>query len=158
MQLRENHSLPVPLAAAWAALNDLVVLQQAIPGCESLVETAADAFDAAMAMPMGPLTTRFTTHILRREVDAPHSCTLHFKASMMAASAAGSAVMHLRANGSAASTLRIDIDVCIDGMLGQWGSGLIDLAAQQMADQFFTRFRSGAIARHARPACHRTRP
>ena len=34
MRLSESHSLPVPLADAWAALNDLQVL----PGCESLLE------------------------------------------------------------------------------------------------------------------------
>ncbi len=147
MQLSDHHSLPVSIAQAWAALNDLALLQQAIPGCESLVQTDEDRFDATMAMPVGPLTTRFIAHLRRCDVDEPHGCTLHFDADSMGVRGAGSAGMRLRGEGDAVTTLSYDLIVQVDGLIARLGSSVVDLAAQHMARQFFERFCSGLIAR-----------
>ena len=79
MRLSESHTLPVPLDEAWAALNDLALLQQALPGCESLLEIAPDEFVGEMAIPLGLATSRFTVYVHRRDVDAPSRCTLDRK-------------------------------------------------------------------------------
>jgi carbon monoxide dehydrogenase subunit G len=152
MQLSETQSLPVPLAEAWAALNDLSLLQEAIPGCESLVQTGDDHFDATMAMPVGPLTTRFTARLRRCDVDAPHGCTLHFDANSPGGRSAGSAGMRLREDGGATTALSYDVTVEVEGVFAQMGSTLVDMAAQRMARQFFERFRSGLIARQVSAA------
>ena len=149
MRLRETRSLPVRLSEAWDALNDLALLQWAIPGCESLVQTGADTFDATMALPVGLLTTRFTTRLRRADVDAPHGCTMRFEASTLAASGAGAARMRLVADGREATTLEVDIDVRIDGPVAQFGATFIDLAAQRIADEFLDRFVAGLGERHA---------
>ena len=149
MRLRETRSLPVPLDEAWGALNDLALLQWAIPGCESLVQTGTDTFDAAMALPVGLLTTRFTTRLRRADVDAPHGCTMHFEARTLAAGGTGQARMRLVADGDEATTLDVDIDVRIDGPVAQFGASFIDIAAQRIADEFFDRFVAGLGERHA---------
>ena len=143
MQLRETRTLPVPLARAWAALNDLALLQQAIPGCESLVQTGDDAFDATMALPAGPLTTRFVTHLRRTDIDAPNACGLLFDARTMGGNGSGRADMRLKAAGRAATTLDVAITVEIEGALAQLGNALVELASQHMADEFFDRFVAG---------------
>ncbi len=151
MQLRATRSLPVPLAEAWSALNDLALLQWSIPGCESLAPTGADTFDAVMALglPAGLLATRFTTHLRRADVDAPHGCTMHFEAATLAARGAGEARMRLVADGPEATTLQVDIDVRIEGAVAQFGTALVDVAARRIADEFFDRFVAGLGERHA---------
>jgi carbon monoxide dehydrogenase subunit G len=150
MRLSERHALPVPLPAAWAALNDLAVLREALPGCESLIEIAPDEFVGEMAVPLGPVTSRFTLHILRRAVDAPRACTLRFETRTAGASGVGEAVLHLSPDAAGATTLQADIAVEVDGLLGTFGGPAIELAARGMAGEFFARLRAAALARDAR--------
>ena len=149
MRLSESHSLPVPQADAWAALNDLAVLRHALPGCESLLQIAADEFVGEMGVALGLTTSHFTIYVHRREIDAPHGCTLHFETRTPAAGGTGSAAMRLAPQGNDATTLQVDVAVEITRRVAQFGGPLIDIAARQMAALFFERFREGAVARHA---------
>ena len=149
MRLSEIHSLPVPLADAWAALNDLQVLREALPGCESLLEIAPDEFVGEMAVPLGPATSRFTIYVHRRDIDAPHRCTLRFETRTAAAGGTGSASMALTPAGDEATTLQVDVAVEIDGLMARIGAPLIDVAARQMAALFLERLGACATARRA---------
>jgi carbon monoxide dehydrogenase subunit G len=150
MRLRERHVLPVPLPAAWAALNDLAVLRDALPGCESLIEIAPDEFVGEMAVPLGPVTSRFTLHVLRRDVDAPRACTLRFETRTAGAGGVGEAALQLAPEDAGATVLQADIAVDVDGLLGTLGAPAIELAARRMAGEFFARLRTAALARDAR--------
>ena len=150
MRLSESHTLPVPLDEAWAALNDVDVLRRALPGCESLVQIADDEFVAEMAVALGLTTSHLTVYIHRRDVHAPRRCGLHFEARTERTGGSGSAVLQLVPAGTAASTLHADISVAIEGVIGVLGSPLIELAAHEMASQFFQGLRALAAARHAR--------
>jgi carbon monoxide dehydrogenase subunit G len=136
MRLRESHPLPVPLDAAWTALNDVALLQRALPGCESLIEIAPDEFVGEMAVPMGLSTHTFTVYVHRRDVEAPRRCTLHFETHTAGSNGVGAAALQLTPNG-ATSVVLADIDVAVDGVVGVLGAPLIDLAAHEMARQFF---------------------
>ena len=141
MRLSDTRALPAPLADAWTALNDLDVLRDALPGCESLLEIARDEFVGEMAVPLGLATSRFTVHVLRRDVQAPHRCTLHFETRTSGAGAGGSgqAALQLQPDGATSTTLAVDIAVQIDGLMAQLGAPLIELAARQMTAQFLAR-------------------
>lgn len=149
MHLSESHPLPLSLGDAWAALNDLAVLQHALPGCKSLLQIAADEFVGEMAIPLGLMTSHVTIYVHRRDIDAPRGCTLHFETRTPAAGGTGSAAMRLTPDGDDATTLQVDVTVEISGIVAQFSGPLIDIAAHQMAGLFFERFRQGAVARHA---------
>ena len=149
MRLSESHSLPVPLADAWAALNDLDVLRQALPGCESLLEIAADEFVGEMAVPLGLGTSRFTIYVHRRDIEAPRRCTLRFETRTAGGGGTGSAALDLKPEGDEAAMLQVDVAVEIEGLIAQIGAPLIDIAARQMAALFFQRLEAGVLARRA---------
>ena len=149
MQLRERHVLPVSLPAAWAALNDLAVLREALPGCESLLEVAPDEFVGEMAVPLGLVTSRFTLYIRRADVDAPRACTLRFETRTAVAGGTGVAALTLAADDAGATTLQADIRVEVDGLLGSLGAPAVDVAARRMAGEFFDRLRAAAVGRDA---------
>ena len=150
MRLSESHNLPVPLDEAWTALNDVAILRRALPGCESLEHIAADEFVAEMAVPMGLTTSHLTVYVHRRDIQPPRRCTLDFECRTERTGGSGSAVLHLVPAGAEASTLHADISVSIEGAIGVLGSPLIELAAHEMARQFFQGLRALAAARHAR--------
>ena len=147
MRLRESHTLPVPLNAAWAALNDVALLQRVLPGCETLIEIARDEFVGEMAVSMGLATHHFTVYVHRRDVDAPRRCALHFETRTAGSNGVGSAAFQLAPHDTATTTLQADIDVQIDGVVGVLGAPLIELAAHEMARQFFEGLRALAAAR-----------
>ena len=68
MELKGEQVLPVAQEAAWEALNDTSLLKRAIPGCESIVPSAAgDAtttmpglYDLVMIASVGPVKAKFT--------------------------------------------------------------------------------------------------
>jgi len=150
MRLSENHVLPVPPAAAWAALNDLAVLRDALPGCESLIEIARDEFVGEIAVPLGLVTSRFTLYILRRDVDAPRACTLRFETRTTPASGTGEAALRLAPADAGTTALQADIAVEVAGLLGAVAAPAIELAARRMAGEFFARLGAAALARSAR--------
>jgi hypothetical protein len=149
MRLSESHSLPVPLAQAWDALNDVAILRRALPGCESLQQIAKDEFVAEMAVPMGPGTARLTVYVHRRDIEAPRRCTLHFEGRTDRTGGTGSAALHLVPAGAAATALQAEVTLDIEGVLGVLGAPLIELAAHEMARQFFEGLSALAGARHA---------
>jgi carbon monoxide dehydrogenase subunit G len=151
MRLRESHTLPVPLDEAWSALNDVALLQRALPGCESLIEIARDEFVGEMAIPLGLATSRFTVYVHRREIDAPQGCTLHFETRTTGSNGVGSAALRLWPDSESGTTLQADIAVSIDGVMGVLGAPLIELAAHEMARQFFEGLRALASARSRIP-------
>ena len=147
MRLSESHSLPVPLGNAWEVLNDVAILQRVLPGCQSLIEIARDEFVGEMAVPMGLATHHFTVYVHRRDIAAPRRCTLHFETRTGGTNGVGSAALSLAPEGSAATTLQADIEVMLDGVLGVLGEPLIELAAHEMARQFFEGLSGAASAR-----------
>ncbi|MBW8758586.1 MAG: hypothetical protein JF586_13320 [Burkholderiales bacterium] len=147
MRLSESHVLLVPPATAWAALNDLAVLRGALPGCESLIEIAEDEFVGEIAVPLGLLTSRFTLHILRRDVVPPLACTLRFETRSAPASGSGEAALRLAPADAGATTLQADIAVEVDGLPGTLGAPAIELVARHMAGEFFARLGAAALAR-----------
>jgi carbon monoxide dehydrogenase subunit G len=149
MRLSESHPLPVPQSDAWAALNDLHVLRHALPGCQTLLEIAPDEFVAEMAIPLGLATPHCTVYVHRRDIQAPHACTLHFETRTPGAGGSGSAALRLTPAGDGTTMLQVDLAVAVDGLVAQLSAPLIDIAARQMAALFFERLREGMIARHA---------
>lgn len=150
MRLRESHALPVPVDDTWKALNDVDLLRRALPGCESLLEIAPNEFVAEMAVPLGLATSRFTVYVRRHDIQAPQRCTLHFETRTSGVNGHGSAALHLVPDGAESTTLHAHIAVQIEGLLGVLGGSLIELAAHEMARQFFEDLRTLAGARHAR--------
>ena len=149
MRLSESHSLPVPLHQAWDVVNDVAILRRALPGCESLIQIAPDEFVAEVALSMGLANVHLTVYVHRRDIEAPHRCALHFETRTERTGGTGSAVLELVSDGASTTTLQADIAVEIEGVIGVLGAPLIELAAHEMARQFFQGLRALAAERRA---------
>jgi len=164
MKIEGQQPIAASIEAVWNALNDPVVLQSCIPGCQTLTPIGDNSFEAAATVKVGPITARFGGIIKLSDLDPPNGYTISGEGSGGAAGAAkGNAQVRLAQQGSE-TILSYDVAVDITGRLAQLGGKLIDLTAKQLAGVFFARFSEEVAKRESEalsvpsPAADKARP
>jgi len=140
MDFAGRYQIPAPPEVVWAALNDPEILKACIPGCQSLDKTDATHFDAVATLKIGPVKATFKAKLALENLDPPHRCSIKGEGQGgVAGFAKGEADVLIEAQA-----LTYAAKANIGGKLAQVGQRLIDGAAKQIADDFFSRF-VGAI-------------
>lgn len=131
----------------WDSLFDPSVLQQCIPGCESVERAGEACYKAVVVMSIGPVKARFSGSVSIADAQAPARCRLLFEGSGGAAGLAkGSADVALeQADGG--TRLTYDAQAQVAGKLAQVGARLIEGVARKLAGEFFDRFEAVVTAR-----------
>jgi len=150
MELKGERTLPSDQATAWAALTDVEVLKNCIPGCETFTALDGNRYEIAMTAAIGPVKSRFKGTLEMADIDAPHRYTLKFDGSGGAAGfARGEAKVELTPLAARETHLNYLANAQVGGKLAQVGSRLIDAAAGATADKFFEAFSAQLGARVA---------
>jgi len=148
MELSGDIWIGAPRPKVWDGLNDAEILVRSIPGCESMEVISPTERAARVMVKVGPVRARFTGHVRMDDIRPGEGCTLHFEGSGGPAGMAKghSAVSLTEEDGG--TRLNYTVQASVGGKLGQVGGRMIDAAAKQMADQFFTAFNAavGEIA------------
>ena len=140
MELNGDLHIAAPRARVWEGLNDAEVLVRCIPGCETLEVTSPTERTARVMVKVGPVRAKFSGHVRMEDIRPGEGCTLLFEGSGGAAGMAkGQSAIQL-ADEDGGTRLRYTVQASVGGKLGQVGGRMIDAAAKQMADQFFTAF------------------
>lgn len=159
MQMTQQQLLPVSQPVAWEALNDIALLQQCIPGCESLTADGADQYAVAMTASVGPVRAKFKGKLKIEDRTPPASYRLQFEGQGGAAGhGKGHADVHLEPAGPASTLLRYTAHASVGGKLAQIGSRLVDMAAQKMATDFFAKFTEALRERYPPPVGAESQP
>lgn len=138
MELNGDILVAAPRDKVWFALNDPEVLRRCIPGCESMEALSETQRSARVAVKVGPVRARFTGHIHMHDVRPGEGCTLQFEGAGGAAGMARGQSSVTLSDEAGGTRLRYTAQASVGGKLGQVGGRMIDAAAKQMADQFFT--------------------
>jgi carbon monoxide dehydrogenase subunit G len=140
MEMTGEQLIPVPQAAAWAALNDPAVLKECVPGCESITRIADNEYEVVMTAKVGPVSAKFKGRMTVSNADPPRSYTLAFEGQGgVAGFAKGEANVALTPEG-AGTRLAYSAKATVGGKLAQVGARLIDSVARQIAGKFFEAF------------------
>jgi carbon monoxide dehydrogenase subunit G len=140
MDFSGRYAIPAVPEVVWMALNDPDVLKSCIPGCESLEKTGSTHFAATAVLKIGPVRATFKARIEQSELEPPRRCILRGEGQGgVAGFARGEAEVVLAAD-AAGTILTYSAKASIGGKLAQIGQRLIDGAAKQIADDFFSRF------------------
>jgi carbon monoxide dehydrogenase subunit G len=160
MQLSNQQTLPVGQQQAWEALNDISLLQSAIPGCEAITPSGDNQYDVVLMAAVGPVKARFKGKLRLEDLQPPTSYTMHFEGQGGAAGhGKGSAQVRLEATGPRETVLHYSANASVGGKLAQIGSRLVDMAAQKMANDFFESFNARLSERYGvAPAAQALRP
>jgi uncharacterized protein len=141
MELQGERTIPAPVPMTWDALNNPEVLKACITGCESLERTGDDAFQALVAVKVGPVSARFKGNLKLADMNPPNSYTIHFEGQGgVAGFGKGSAEVKLTPEGANATKLAYLAKAQVGGKLAQIGSRLVDAAASKIAEDFFKAF------------------
>ena len=140
MQLQGERIIPASVDATWAALHDPEILRACIAGCESVERTGPDAFQASVAVKVGPVSARFKGKLQMTNVHAPTSYTINFDGQGgVAGFGKGSADVALMPVGTQ-TKLSYNAKAQVGGKMAQVGSRLVDAAAGKIAEEFFSAF------------------
>ena len=141
MELTNRQTLPVSQAQAWEALNDIALLQQSIPGCESITPAGDQRYEVLITAAIGPVKAKFKGRLQLENLQPPTSYTLRFDGQGGAAGhGKGHADIRLEAEGPRSTALHYTAHATVGGKIAQIGSRLVDMAAQKMATEFFESF------------------
>ena len=124
----------------WAALNDVEILKQSMPGCQSLEKLSDTEMAAKVRLKVGPVSATFSGKVTLSDIDAPNGYRISGEGSGGAAGyAKGGARVQLVEDGGA-TLLRYEAKADVGGKLAQLGGRLIDATARKLAGEFFTKF------------------
>lgn len=150
MQLTNQQTLPVTQAQAWEALNDITLLQSAIPGCEGITPSGEHRYEVLITAAIGPVKAKFKGKLQLENLQPPTSYTLRFEGQGGAAGhGKGHADIRLEATGANTTVLHYTAHATVGGKIAQIGSRLVDMAAQKMATEFFETFNAKLQERYA---------
>jgi uncharacterized protein len=150
MQLTSQQTLPVAQDIAWQALNDIELLRESIPGCESITATGENEYEAIVVAAVGPVKAKFKGRLRLMDLQPPNAYTLQFDGQGGAAGhGKGSAQVRLEPAGPNATELHYSVNASVGGKIAQVGSRLVDMAAQKIANDFFANFTAKLRERHA---------
>lgn len=151
MEFTGRYVIPASPDRVWVALNDPAILQLCIPGCDSLARDGDHHFTATATLRIGPVKATFMGAIEQTELDPPRRCVLKGEGlGGVAGFARGTAEVVLDLDAGS-TVLSYAARATIGGKLAQVGQRLIDGAAKQIADDFFSRF-SAEVAAQSRLA------
>lgn len=133
--------IAAPVGKVWAALNDVEVLRECIPGCESLEKTSDNEMTAAVTLKIGPIKAKFNGAVELKNLNPPHGYTIQGEGKGgIAGFAKGGADVTLEEDGADATVLRYTAKADVGGKIAQLGSRLIDSTSKKLAGQFFSSF------------------
>jgi uncharacterized protein len=157
MDLTGEYRIAAPREAVWKALNDPEILKQSIPGCEEIQKLSDTEMTAKVTARVGPVKASFAGKVTLSDLDPPNGYKISGEGQGgVAGFARGGADVRLKADESGAGTiLTYTANAAVGGKLAQIGSRLIEGAAKQTADQFFSKF-AEIVSAAAGPAAAET--
>jgi carbon monoxide dehydrogenase subunit G len=136
VKLALSSVVPAPRDRVFAALIDPAILQRCIPGCESLIETAPDEYQATLKIGIAGLKGTYTGKAVIRDRRPPEALTLAVEGKGGPGFVRGSAAIALTPDGES-TRVACDADVQVGGLIAAVGSRLVEAAAKKLADDFF---------------------
>ena len=140
MEIKGEYRIAAPREKVYAALNDPVILQACIPGCESLEKTSDSEMKAKVRLRIGPVSAAFTGKVTLSDFDPPNGYRISGEGQGGPAGfAKGGAVVTLEEDAGD-TVLNYNVDAQVGGKIAQVGARLIDGTARKLADEFFSKF------------------
>lgn len=138
MIIEGEERIAAPVETVWRALNDPEILEDCIPGCETLEKTSETEFAATVYLKIGPIKARFNGTVELTNLDPPHSYTISGEGKGgVAGFAKGGADVLLNADGADTTILSYKARADVGGKMAQLGSRLIQSTSKKLAAEFF---------------------
>jgi uncharacterized protein len=142
MQLSDSRHIRADPAVVWQAILDPEVLRACIPGCESMIGSIAEGYQAVVKQKVGPVSATFTGLVHLSDIVEGRSIRISGEGKGgVAGFAKGGADVSFEPVEDG-TRLTYAVEASVGGKIAQLGSRIIDGFAKKMADEFFTRFQN----------------
>jgi hypothetical protein len=136
MNLEGSHTIHAPRARVYASLIDPQVLQQCIPGCESLERTAPDTYSMTIRAGVGSIKGLFNGTVRMEDLREPEHYRLVIEGKGRTGFLKGSGDLDLIEEGET-TIIKYNGEMQVGGMIASVGQRMVLSAARMMATQFF---------------------
>jgi len=139
MRLSASYTVGATRDMVFGAITDPSVLQRCIEGCEKMVKTGEDSYDAHLKIGLAGLKGSYTGKVQVRDQKPPESYTLVMDGKGAPGFVKGTARIQLEDCGGKTG-LRCEADVQVGGMIAAVGSRLVEATAKKIMHDFFRKF------------------
>ena len=139
MKLSATYTLEPSREKVFAAITDPAVLQRVIDGCEKMVKTGEDSYDAHLKIGLGGIKGTYVGKVQLKDKNPPESYTLVIEGKGAPGFVKGTARVQLT-DKAGQTELRCEADAQVGGLIAAIGSRLIEVTAKKMMDEFFRKF------------------
>ena len=140
MTMNGEYQLAAERQKVWEKLNDAETLKACIPGCDELIKSADNEFQAVATQKIGPVKAKFKGTVKLLDLDPPNGYRIQGEVNGgVAGFAKGGATVTL-ADKDGGTLLTYNVEAQIGGKLAQLGQRLVNGAAKKVADDFFANF------------------
>ena len=140
MKFSATYLLPAPREKVFALLTEPAVLQRCIEGCEKMVRTSEDNYDAHLKIGIAGLKGSYVGKVQLKDKKVPESYTLLIEGKGGPGFVKGTANIQLADKGGE-TELRCDSDAQVGGMIAAIGSRLVEAIGKKMMDGFFKKLK-----------------
>jgi uncharacterized protein len=138
MDMTGVQRIEAPREIVWAALNDIELLRQCIPGCEDLKQVSDNEFRAKITLKLGTIKTTFTGKLALSDIEAINSYSITGSGSGgLAGFVSGRADVQLAPEGES-TVLSYKLKAALGGRLAL-GARMVDTTAKRLAGEFFSK-------------------
>jgi carbon monoxide dehydrogenase subunit G len=138
VRLENSFEVDASVEAAWRLLNDVPAVVPCMPGAALLDGGDDETWKARLDVKLGPIALQFLTDVRREEADeAERRIVLAARAREARGRGNAQATIESRlaaANGR--TRVEITTDVRLQGVVAQYGRGVIGDVAARMTEQF----------------------
>ena len=139
MKLAGTYVIAAPRDKVFAMITDPVVLQRCIEGCEKMVKTGEDSYDAHLTIGLAGLKGSYVGKVQLKDKVLPESYTLVIEGKGKPGFVKGTAQIKLT-DKAGQTELRCESDAQVGGLIAAVGSRLVEAAGKRMMDEFFKKF------------------
>ncbi len=139
MRFSATYTFAAPRDKVFALLTDPAVLQRCIEGCEKMVRTSEDNYDAHLKIGIAGLKGNYVGKVQLKDKQVPESYTLLIEGKGGPGFVKATARLQLQQKGSE-TELHCDSEAQVGGMIASIGSRLVEAIAKKMMDSFFKKF------------------
>ena len=147
MKINGNFKLNLGQQETWDALTDIDVLQQAIPGVDSIEEIGPNEYSARMNVGIGIVRGRFSGRVKLSDLDEPRSYRMAVTGDGPGGWIKGEGVLSLKEDVPGATKVSVEGDTQVGGLLARVGQRMIGNASTTLMKQFFASIEIAASAR-----------
>jgi uncharacterized protein len=149
MKLLATRVFQAPPEKVFAALVDPAVLQKCVEGCEEMLKTGEDQYQAKLKIGVAGIKGNYNGTVVIEDKSPPDSFTLRVAGNGTPGWVKGSAKIQISPNAEG-SELQCDSEGQVGGLIASVGSRLVEAAGKKMLDQFLNKL-AGELARLESP-------